>query len=331
MRVTPQGDTINSFPICNRADAQFSPSVVFNGENYIVTWTDRRFTGTYFWTVAARVTPQGAVLDTGNCIGATDAHNEFYPNTAFDGNRCLTIWHHSYYEPYGIYGRFVDSSAQPEDTVITVAATSSYLYNFPKVEFGDSNYLVVWADERAGETDLDILGQLVSSQGMLVGGKITIATGSEEQRRPDVSFDGTNFLIIWVEDIWIFGQRISPAGQLIGPNFLISDTTINTRTCPRLCAGSSNYLVAWSEERGSYCDIYGNIDVGTSIYEEVKTSPRYSECYTTIITGPLILPSNRKCKVYDISGRTIEPHQISRGIYFVEIDGQITRKVVKLR
>jgi hypothetical protein len=304
VRVTPQGDTINSFPICNRADAQFSPSVVFNGENYIVTWTDRRF---------------------------TDAHNEFYPNTAFDGNRCLTIWYHSYYEPYGIYGRFVNSSAQPEDTVISIAATSSYLHNFPKVDFGGGNYLVVWADERAGASDLDILGQLVSPQGALTGSKITIATGSQNQRRPDVCFDGTNFLVVWVEDNWIFGQRISPAGQLISTNFLISDPLINIRTCPRLCAGINNYLVVWSEERALYCDIYGNIDVGTGIYEGREKSVRHPGYSATIITGPLQLPSNEKYKIYDISGRIVKLPKITPGIYFIEIDGEITQKIVKIK
>lgn len=330
MRVTPQGDTVNSFPICNRADAQFSPSVIFNGENFIVTWTDRRFTGTYFWTVAARVTPQGAVLDTGTCIGSCDSHNEFYPNTSFDGNRCLTIWYHSYYEPYGIYGRFVNSSAQPEDTVITIANTSTYLHNFPKIEFGN-NYLIVWADERIGENDLDIFGQLVSPQGTMVGNKITIATGAQEQKRPDVSFDGSNFLVVWVEDTWISGQRISPTGQPIGTNFVISDTVGNSRAYPRLCPGTDNYLVVWSEQRGSFYDIYGNIDVGTGISEDSKAQIKYPEIPTTFITDQLYLPKDNQYKVYDISGRAVEPRRLSCGIYFIEKDHCIVHKIIKVR
>jgi len=51
----------------------------------------------------------------------------------------------------------------------------------------------------------------------------------------------------------------------------------------------------------------------------------------TIISGSLSLPKNKKCKVYDITGRIVSPNNMRSGIYFVEIDGKITRKVVKVR
>jgi len=51
----------------------------------------------------------------------------------------------------------------------------------------------------------------------------------------------------------------------------------------------------------------------------------------TIFHGPLQLPEVKKCKVFDITGRVVEPNEITRGIYFVEIDGVVTQKVVKVR
>lgn len=51
----------------------------------------------------------------------------------------------------------------------------------------------------------------------------------------------------------------------------------------------------------------------------------------TILSGPLQLPKNRQCKVYDIRGRAIEPTNITRGIYFVEIDGKVVQKVIKIK
>lgn len=65
---------------------------------------------------------------------------------------------------------------------------------------------------------------------------------------------------------------------------------------------------------------------------EEKITPIQSNNYgATIFNGPLILPEGKKCKVYDITGRTVVPDKIKPGIYFIEIDGVVTQKVVKVR
>jgi hypothetical protein len=51
----------------------------------------------------------------------------------------------------------------------------------------------------------------------------------------------------------------------------------------------------------------------------------------TIFSGPLKLPKGKKCKVFDITGRIVEPTTITRGIYFIEIDNEIVQKVIKVR
>ncbi|MCK4250704.1 choice-of-anchor J domain-containing protein [candidate division WOR-3 bacterium] len=51
----------------------------------------------------------------------------------------------------------------------------------------------------------------------------------------------------------------------------------------------------------------------------------------TIISGPLLLPADKKCKVFDITGREVKSHLLRPGIYFVEIDGELTTKVIKIR
>jgi parallel beta-helix repeat protein len=51
----------------------------------------------------------------------------------------------------------------------------------------------------------------------------------------------------------------------------------------------------------------------------------------TIFKGPLQLPEGNQYKVFDITGRVVMPNKIKPGIYFIEIDGEITQKVVKVR
>lgn len=65
--------------------------------------------------------------------------------------------------------------------------------------------------------------------------------------------------------------------------------------------------------------------------EEEITRPINYYYGATIFSGPLILPADKKCRVYDITGRTIDATNLAPGIYFVEIEGQITNKIIKIR
>lgn len=51
----------------------------------------------------------------------------------------------------------------------------------------------------------------------------------------------------------------------------------------------------------------------------------------TIFRGSLQLREGKKCRVFDITGRVVEPNRIQPGIYFIEVDGVVTQKVVKIR
>jgi hypothetical protein len=52
---------------------------------------------------------------------------------------------------------------------------------------------------------------------------------------------------------------------------------------------------------------------------------------TTIFRGPLQLPKDKNCRVFNITGRVVEPDRVQPGIYYIEVDGMVTQKVVKVR
>lgn len=87
----------------------------------------------------------------------------------------------------------------------------------------------------------------------------------------------------------------------------------------------------------SYDSLTGNdfivIGLGstTGLEEEVMVPAKNNNSNATILSGPLLLPKNKNCRVFDITGRVVTPQHIKPGIYFIEIDGKITEKVVKVR
>lgn len=73
------------------------------------------------------------------------------------------------------------------------------------------------------------------------------------------------------------------------------------------------------------------LDHPVGVVEETEHHVENREVNTTIVSGPLVLPKGTKCKVFDITGRVVTPDKIRPGIYFIEIDGKIAEKIVKIR
>lgn len=74
------------------------------------------------------------------------------------------------------------------------------------------------------------------------------------------------------------------------------------------------------------------ISLGTvGIEEATKTQVEHHEIRATIFAGPLRLPEGKTCRIFDITGKVVASDKIQPGIYFVEFEGKITQKVVKVR
>ena len=92
------------------------------------------------------------------------------------------------------------------------------------------------------------------------------------------------------------------------------------------------YVTGHAAGLGPYADFVTIKYIQTiGIEEDGGYGVMQNSVFTTILSGPLLLPLNRECKVFDITGRVVEPSKIPLGIYFIEIDGVVTHKVVKVR
>jgi hypothetical protein len=94
-------------------------------------------------------------------------------------------------------------------------------------------------------------------------------------------------------------------------------------------ANQNDTLFIVSHIDSTKCDtvFIGNIGI-----REHQTSPVRGDTQpTTIISGPINLSDAREYRIYDITGRIVHSQTLRQGIYFLEIDGAIVSKVVKVR
>ncbi len=326
MRVTPECDSINSIVVSSAADVQITPEVAYGNDNYMVVWADARI-GDDFNIYGARVSPDGTVLDPdGILIGRDSNEGQYEPSIAFTGTRFFVVWVY-YTQPFAVVGRFVNCDGTLGDTVRI--ATTADEGNRTSVCFDGTNFLVVWT-----QYPQLLMGQFVSGDGNLIGGPFTIATGVTTLGSGTLSFDGNRYTIVYtlrnIDLFEVWGRQYDTSGNPIGPAFIISNPA-NSSCDSYIVAGATNYLNVWTHMEYP-SDIYGNVDLPIGI----ETGGDRIACVTTdygstIIKGPLRLPDDHDYRIFDITGREVTPHNLRPGIYFVETDGEMAQKVIKVR
>jgi hypothetical protein len=190
------------------------------------------------------------------------------PALAFDGTRFLVSWTGP--SSSDILGARVDrAGALLDGAAITVSTAANYQAS-PAMAFDGTNYLVAWSDHRS-PNGTDIYAARVNRRGVALDGSgIAISTAPNDQVEPSVAFDGTNYLVVWVDHRGaaprVFGTRVSPAGAVSNPSGIaVSSASLGVDT-PAVAFNGSDYLVVWTDWRNqlqceqcpSNADVYGS-------------------------------------------------------------------------
>jgi MYXO-CTERM domain-containing protein len=127
----------------------------------------------------------------------------------------------------------------------------------PAVATNGTDYLVVWSDDRGGDTD--VYGARVSQAGAVLDPLgIPVAVAVNAQQTPAVAFDGTNYLVVWSDGrrgsgTDIYGARVSAAGTVLDPSGLpLATSTVFTllMSAPAIAFDGANYFIVWDEKIG---------------------------------------------------------------------------------
>jgi large repetitive protein len=233
-----------------------APAVAFNGENYLVVWTDDSLRGII-------VPPNGIPDDPdGFKIAAASGVD---PTVAACGTGFLVVWQQGYGPD--IYGARVSGAGvvqDPNGFAISSAPRSQYS---PSVASNDSLYLVAWHDGRINGRWLDIYAARVmpdrtvlDTQGIVVAACSSVAQ-PQKQLYPDVASDGTGFLIAWESNLcggWDMRYaRVTDSGAVLDPGGVLLTKEGDNATSATVAFDDSNYLVVWRRGPDISADIAG--------------------------------------------------------------------------
>jgi len=248
-------------------------SISFDGTNYFITCLDRWISNDDLYGV--RVTQTGTVLDTNGIFIAggvrppnPDMHY-FIPTTSFSGSTFLVVWEARMPTPTyeAIYGARVDTTGQVLGSFLISQKPYIYQQNTPSCAYDGTNYILVWEDYRNfnSTSSSDIYGCRVNAGGAILDTNcILIGAAGNDQKNPTVSFDGTNYFVVWEDyrngstNSDIYGTRITTSGIVIDTPGIAVSTAANNQGAPKLAFDGTNYLIAWHDYRsGINADIYG--------------------------------------------------------------------------
>ncbi len=131
-------------------------------------------------------------------------------------------------------------------------------------------------------------------------------------------------------DIWLL--RTDANGETLWTK-TIGDTAAEHGYCIEKTSDGGYIIGGTTRSHGAGSNDYYLIKLKaeTDIKAESAKPIKKHNFGPTIINGPLILPSSKTYRVFDISGRQVNLHKLKPGIYFIKIEGKPIRKIVKLK
>ena len=203
-RVSRAGAVLDAsgIPICTANAAQYSAAVAFNGNHFLVVWSDERnmaVSGVDIY--GTRVGTAGAVLDSPNLAISQAPGDAVFPAVASAGSDFLVVWEdgrNSATTGDDIYGARVTGPGVVSDPSGLAIAVAPDFQVAPAVAASGTNYVVVWQDGRnSGTTGADLYGARVGTTGaVLDAGGIPINTGPFDQQSPKLASGSPDVFLV---------------------------------------------------------------------------------------------------------------------------------------
>ncbi len=277
-----------------------------------------------------RVTPNCDSIRSFYIYTDTRTPAQYAPEITFGGGNYLVVWGDGRSTNFPVYAsRVTPSGTVLDPTGILVSRSTTATQYFPAVAWGGTRYFVVWG--YYSPAPYAVYGRFVNTNGTMASDTIRLGTGTTGIYHTGLAYDGTNYLVIWVEyatSSVLKGQMVSGSGALIGSPFTIASPVMYFKSAS-VCFDGTNYLVAYALQTGGVYKIWGRkynrsgAPVGSAFAVSNST---YSQSYNSVVPGA----NNRYLNVwseyrstYDIYGNI--------DVMMTEVEEQTTGHSAALR
>ena len=263
-RVSSGGDVLDTagILISGATGDQTSPAVDYDGESFVVSWTDFR-AGRTSDIYGARVAQTGVVLDTLGFPICTALRSQNLSALARDDTLCLAVWQDSMsgfiFSP-DIYAARVNRAgrvADPHGILLSCGRQSSQ--TAARAALADSGFLVVWEQQ---DWPPDIRFARLSPDGWLLDSAPGCASRySHWSESPALARADTNSLIVWKEGsngTGIVGARVSHAGLLLDTAGTTLTRDTGTFGSPAVASDGTDWLAVWQQGGTGAEDIFAS-------------------------------------------------------------------------
>ncbi len=228
-----------------------TPSVAFDGTNYLVVWADNRVSADDD-IYATRVSQAGVVLDSNGLKISATAGAQRNPQVAFAGGKYVVAWE-DFKVTGGVEADVVAATVSTAGVVTQLGAIANTVTSEtqPALAGRGTDAMLVW------NANGNIAGAVFN--GTAFGAAVTVAGTAASEVEPAVAANPAGgYLVAWSEGAVgtadARGQLVTSAGALSGAAFDISKA-----------AGAQNQI-ATTFDGTNFATVWGNNNAGINLY-----------------------------------------------------------------
>jgi len=253
----------NGFAVCTAPGDQRFPCASSATAGCVLAWQDYRLSP--YAAYAARVAPDGTVLEPGGIRVSTTGTYQARPQVATDSDTCVFAWAEA---PAGDEGasdvmakRFVFGGVPGGSDPFRITRAAPYQRSLAVCRT-TTGFMTAFEENDTGPYNPDLFIAPLDADGNITpAGEILVKGDSEWDVLPAVAFDGTDCLVVWVNtrsDMGdIYGVRVTPQGLILDPAPIPICVAEEPQIPVTVGYGGGVYLVVWEDGRGEKMHIYG--------------------------------------------------------------------------
>ena len=284
-------------------------SLIYGESNYLFSYVISLWTDEIWYAILSK---EGEVVKTEYILGG-----EFFiskPLVSFDGDNYFIVWEDRREGKNNISFIRITSDGELLDSLETVVCSNKQNKFLQGLCFGKENYLLLWSESVDSSEYSALMSIRISSEGEAIDKepkKLIDSIRIKEHLHSYVSFDGKNYLFVWIEnsrnEYKILGVRINRNNAIIDSIPVQIYETKNVIGELSIKFYKDRYIILWDEDTENDYDIYGiELDPNLKILKKITIEEKQGGQFQPVMAinnenDVLILYSGWTEKINDIT------------------------------